>query len=97
LYHNDPRESISIGIYGYNASLAAVAVYLWRKSFVFPTLAAIASVPLTEFFPKATGIPPLTAPFVVSSWIVIAIGSLETSFCRETSAAEFDAVSQEAV
>jgi urea transporter len=82
-YHNDPQGAISIGIYGYNASLAAVAVYLWRKSLLYPILAAILAVPLTEFFPKALGIPPLTAPFVVAAWTVIAIGSLEQWFCAE--------------
>jgi urea transporter len=83
VYHNDPQGTISIGIYGYNAALAAVAVYLWRKSLLYPILAAILAVPLTEFFPTALGIPALTAPFVVAAWIVIAIGSLEPWFCAE--------------
>ncbi len=83
VYHKDPQGTISIGIYGYNASLAAVAVYLWRKSLLYPLLAAILAVPLTELFATALGIPPLTAPFVVAAWIVIAIGSLEPWFCAE--------------
>ena len=73
LYHHDPQEQVSIGIYGYNAVLAAIAVYLWRKSLVGPILAAIVSVPLTEFFPRSLGIPALTAPFVAASWVVIAL------------------------
>ena len=77
LYHNDPQGTVSIGIYGYNAALAAMAVYLWRKSLLLPILGAILSVPLTEFFPKSLGIPALTAPFVAAAWIVIAIGTLE--------------------
>jgi urea transporter len=83
VYHNDPQGTIAIGIYGYNASLAAVAVYLWRKSLLYPILAAILAVPLTELFPTALGIPPLTAPFVLAAWIVIAVGSLEAWFGAE--------------
>jgi len=82
IYHNDPESTIAIGIYGYNAALAAVAVYSWRKSLLHPILAALAAVPLTEMFPKL-GIPALTAPFVVASWIVIAIGGLEAYFCTD--------------
>ena len=82
-YHNDPGESVAVGIYGYNAALAAVAVYLWRKSLLNPVLAALVSVPLTELFPGWLGLPALTAPFVVASWIVLAIGWLETSFCAD--------------
>jgi urea transporter len=83
VYRNDPEGTVSIGIYGYNAALAAVAVYLWRKSLLYPMLAALVAVPLTEFFPKTLGIPALTAPFVVSAWIVLAVGSLEPWFCAE--------------
>jgi urea transporter len=83
VYHNNPATTISIGIYGYNASLAAMAVYLWRKSLLLPTLAAAISIPLTELFPSWLGIPALTAPFVMASWIVIAIGQLENVFVRE--------------
>jgi len=87
IYHNDPAASVSIGIYGYNASLAAMAVYLWRKSLLIPILAALISVPLTEFFPGSLEIPALTAPFVAASWIVIAIGQPEAVFIREKDAA----------
>jgi urea transporter len=83
IYHSDPEGTIAIGIYGYNAALAAVAVYLWRKSLLHPILAAIVAVPLTEFFPKGLSVPALTAPFVVSSWLVIAIGSLEAYICTD--------------
>lgn len=75
-YHNDPQGTISLGIYGYNAALAAMAAFLWRRSLNLALLAALVSVPLTEFFPKALGIPPLTAPFVVATWAVIATGAL---------------------
>jgi urea transporter len=82
-YHNDPQGTISIGIYGYNSALAAMAVYVLRPSLNLPILAAILAVPLTEIFPKTLGIPPLTAPFVAATWVVLAIGALEPYFCRE--------------
>jgi urea transporter len=82
LYHNDPASNVTIGIYGYNAALAAIAVFLWRKSLLLPILAAISSTLITEFFPLL-GIPALTAPFVLGSWLVLAIGYLEPFFCGE--------------
>jgi urea transporter len=84
LYHHDPAAQVSIGIYGYNAVLAAIAVYLWKKSLVGPVLAAIVSVPLTEFFPHSLGIPALTAPFVAASWVVVALLSSEPFFCKDS-------------
>ena len=83
LYHQDPQEQVSIGIYGYNAVLAAIAVYLWKKSLVGPALAAVVSVPLTEYFPRSLGIPALTAPFVAASWVVIALIALAPYFCKD--------------
>jgi urea transporter len=82
-YHNAPQGAISLGIYGYNAALAAIAIYLWRRSLNLPILAAILAVPLTELFPKSLGIPPLTAPFVAAAWVVLGVGSLEPYFCKE--------------
>jgi len=87
IYHNDPATTISLGIYGYNASLAAMAVYLWRRSVLIPILAALVSVPLTEFFPGGLGIPALTAPFVAASWIVIAVGQPEEALLKGRSTA----------
>lgn len=77
-YHNDPSGSISVGIYGYNAALAAMALYLWRPALSAPILAAIVSAPITEFFPKSLGLPALTAPFVLASWLILAVVVLET-------------------
>jgi urea transporter len=85
IYHDDPADAISIGIYGYNAALSAIAIFLWRRSLLLPILAALASVPLTEFFPKSLGVPPLTAPFVAASWAVIAVGWVEGQFLRDWS------------
>ena len=79
LYHRDLFGEIAIGIYGYNASLAAIALYLWRPSLLAPVLGILISTPITEYFPL-TGLPTLTAPFVLASWLVIAVGSVEKLF-----------------
>ena len=87
IYHQDPTGAVDIGIYGYNAALAAIALYLWRPSLVIPVLGAFLSTPLTEMFPKIhewiAWLNPaaLTAPFVFACWIVIGIGTLEKYFC----------------
>lgn len=83
IYHNDPAEAIHLGLYGFNAMLAPIAIFLWRKSLLIAILAAIISVPLTEFFPSWLGIPGLTAPFVAAAWIVIAVGQLEDLFVQK--------------
>jgi nitrilase len=38
-------------LYGYNATLAAIALFLWRRSLIAPLLGVLLSVPLTEYFP----------------------------------------------
>jgi urea transporter len=89
IYHQDPTGPVTIGIYGYNAALAAIALYLWRPSLVIPILGAFLSTPLTEMFPKihdyVASLNPaaLTAPFVFACWIVIGIGALEKYFCEK--------------
>lgn len=66
-------DNIALGLYGYNATLAAVALWLWRPSFIAPVLGMLLTVPLTELFPR-TGLSALTAPFVLSTWIVMLLG-----------------------
>lgn len=66
-------ENIALGLYGYNATLAAVALYLWRRSLIPALLGAVLAVLLTELVPKF-GIPALTAPFVLATWLVLAAG-----------------------
>lgn len=72
-------DVIQLGLYGYNATLAPVALYLWKKSLIAPLLGMLLSVPLTELFPWL-GIPALTAPFVLAVWLVLAISWLERTF-----------------
>jgi urea transporter len=79
-------ENIALGLYGYNATLAAVALSLWRKSLIPPVLGIILSVPLTEFVPLL-GLPALTAPFVLATWLVMCIGWLEGKFHNGAAAA----------
>jgi urea transporter len=76
LVERDVFENIRLGLYGYNATLAAVALYLWRRSLIPPLLGALLSVPLTELVPRL-GLPALTAPFVLATWLVLALGWLE--------------------
>ena len=80
MYHGDPAGAVALGIYGYNASLAALAAYLARPSLVPAALAAFASVPLVEFFPTTLGVPALTAPFIMAAWIVLAFMAIDAAF-----------------
>jgi urea transporter len=69
-------ENIALGLYSYNATLAALALYLWRKSLIPALLGALISTPITELAPKA-GLPALTAPFVLATWLVLLVGWLD--------------------
>jgi urea transporter len=79
-------DNIALGLYGYNATLAAVALWLWRPSFIAPVLGMLLTVPLTELFPR-TGLSALTAPFVLSTWIVMLLGRLGSHTGARDSAA----------
>jgi len=72
-----PESTLSLGIYGYNAALAAMGMALYRRSVLLPVTAAILSVPITEKFPL-TGLATLTAPFVLACWVIIAMDRLDT-------------------
>ncbi|MBN9519963.1 urea transporter [bacterium] len=76
LVERDQLENVRLGLYGYNATLAAVALYLWRRSLIAPLVGVVLTVPLTELVPRL-GVPALTAPFVLATWIVLALGRLE--------------------
>lgn len=69
-------EIVALGLYGYNATLAAVALYLWRRSLIAPLLGVLLTVPIAEAIPLV-GLPALTAPFVLATWIVLALGEIE--------------------
>jgi urea transporter len=77
IYHHDSSDQVAaLGLYGYNATLAAVALFLWRRTLIPPLLGILLSVPLAEIF-QPLGLPALTAPFVLATWIVLALGWLE--------------------
>jgi urea transporter len=78
LFHA-PREDIALGLYGYNATLTAVALFLWKRSLIPPLLGILLTIPLTEYFPML-GLPTLTAPFVLATWMVLVFGWLEGRF-----------------
>ncbi len=74
-------ENVALGLYGYNATLAAVALSLARRSLIAPLLGMLISVAITELIPLL-GIPALTAPFVLATWAVLALGCLEDQFLK---------------
>jgi urea transporter len=77
IYHHASADEVAgLGLYGYNATLAAIALFLWRRSLIPPLLGILISVPLTENF-SMVGLPALTAPFVLATWLVLALGWLE--------------------
>jgi len=75
-------ENVVLGLYGYNATLAAVALFLWKRSLIPPLLGMLLSVPITELVPML-GLPALTAPFVLATWLVLAVGWLDRRLFRE--------------
>jgi urea transporter len=75
-------ENIELGLYGYNATLAALSLFLWRRSLLPILIGSLLSVPLTEAIPMV-GLPALTAPFVLAAWIVQALGWLDSRLFEE--------------
>lgn len=69
-------ENINLGLYSYNATLPAVALFIWRRSLIPSLLGIFLSVPLTELVPL-TGLPALTAPFVLATWLVLIFGWID--------------------
>lgn len=72
-------ENIGLGLYSYNATLAAVALFLSRRSLARALLGVLLSVPLTELVPKL-GLPALTAPFVLATWLVLILAWFDATF-----------------
>ncbi len=69
-------DNVALGLYGYNATLAPVALFLWRRSLVYPLLGMFLSVVLTDLIPLL-GLPALTAPFVLATWLVLFLAWLD--------------------
>lgn len=82
LVEREAYDVIRIGLYGFNATLAPVALYLWRRSLIAPLLGMLLTVPLTELIPML-GLVALTAPFVLATWIVLGLYWLEGKYLGE--------------
>ncbi|WP_444908267.1 urea transporter [Microbulbifer sp. SSSA008] len=63
---------ILAGLFGYNASLSAIALSNGRKRWLAPIAGSILTVPIAMAFMSADIIV-LTAPFVIASWIILLI------------------------
>ncbi|WP_444886190.1 urea transporter [Microbulbifer sp. JMSA008] len=61
---------ILAGIFGYNASLCAIALTSRSKQWLAPLVGSALTVPIAMAFIN-TGIVVLTAPFVLSSWAIL--------------------------
>jgi urea transporter len=72
-------DLIQLGLYGYNATLAPVALYLAKRSWIPAVLGMFLTVPLTDLVPLF-GLPALTAPFVLATWLVLAVSYVESKF-----------------
>lgn len=83
LVDREAFDVIKLGLYGFNATLAPVALYLWKKSVIPPLLGMLLTVPLTELVPTL-GLVALTAPFVLATWIVLALGWVERKWLAES-------------
>ncbi len=71
----EPVSNINAGLMGYNAILCAIALAdTKRSSFLWISIATILSVILNIGFAKL-GIIVLTAPFVLSTWIILKLKS----------------------
>jgi urea transporter len=74
-------ENVALGLYGYNATLAGVALFLWRRSLIPPLLGILFATLLTDLVPLL-GLPALTAPFVLATWLVLLLGWLDGKLLR---------------
>lgn len=73
MWMNYPPKDISDGLYGFNGVLVGIAIWYFYDvsltTFLFLVLAAMLSSLL--MFQMKKFVPPYTAPFVISTWIVI--------------------------
>jgi len=80
-----PETALGQGLYGYNGALAAMGMALYRPSILLPVVAASLSAPITDRFPQL-GLSALTAPFVISCWISIALDKIDQAvYLRKSS------------
>lgn len=86
LFDHTHGANVALGLYGYNATLTAIALLLWRRSLIPILLGVLLSVPITELLP-ILGLPALTAPFVLATWVIMAFAWLDSRIFGERSTA----------
>lgn len=74
-------DLIQLGLYGYNATLAPVALYLAKRSWIPAILGMFLTVPLTDLVPLF-GLPALKAPFVLATWLVLVVSFVESKLAN---------------
>lgn len=65
-----PEEGVSLGLFGFNASLVAVAISSQYTGIVKPVIGIMLSVIIMRLF-QVYNFPALTAPFILSTWIIL--------------------------
>ena len=77
---NFDNKKITLGIFGYNATLIGIAnIYFFQTaitSLIVFILSCVASVFVTQWIPKYLKLPAFTAPFVFITWFIILIADL---------------------
>ncbi|MBT8125355.1 MAG: urea transporter [Gammaproteobacteria bacterium] len=74
---NFDSKDITLGIFGYNATLIGIAnIYFFETSItslIVFTLSCVLSVFITKWIPRYLKLPAFTAPFVFITWLIILI------------------------
>jgi len=65
-----PADQLAAGIHGYNAVLSAIALALVSRGFILPVIGITLSIAITRVL-LVSGVPALTFPFVLATWIVL--------------------------
>ena len=79
-YRDVDPASVNLGLYGFNGVLTAVSVFVFcgaklRLAILGALLATILMPAIAEL-----GVQTLSAPFVVTTWLLLALGWIEDKF-----------------
>ncbi|SDA67847.1 urea transporter [Pseudomonas sp. NFPP33] len=69
IFHGWPSDGVLAGLYGYNATLAAIALAQVHRSPLIPALGILLALLLQPGF-NALGLPALTMPFILACWLI---------------------------
>jgi len=69
LFSGWPGEGALAGLYGYNATLAAIALAQVHRNLLVPALGILLALLLQPGF-SALGLPALTMPFILACWLI---------------------------